>query len=154
MFKKDLNIDFTIGNCLSGLSEAVKLTNNADLDKYEYSGNGTGFDSRSEFLWTDGDIGKKVSSVHIDGRNENILILEEAKYSINFTESGKQFVLSWHYIGNNSFLFVNAVKMYQFKARNSERKPHPLCLGNISKDFTFNNMKKKKKKKKQDYIEF
>ena len=34
-------------------------------------------------------------------------------------------------------------KIYQFKAKNSEIKPHPLCLGNISKDFTANNMKKK-----------
>ena len=151
MFKKDLNTDFTIANCLSGLFEAVKLTKNADLDKYEYSGNGTGFDSRSEFLWTDGSIGKNVSSVHIDSGNENVLILEEAKYSINFTESGKRFVLSWHYIGSNSFLFVNAVKMYQFKARNSEIKLHPLCLCNLSKDFTLNNVKKKPK---QDYTEF
>ena len=34
-------------------------------------------------------------------------------------------------------------KIYQFKAKNSEITPHPLCLGNISKDFTANNMKKK-----------
>ena len=32
--------------------------------------------------------------------------------------------------------------MYQFKATDSEIKPYPLCLGNISKDFTNNNMKK------------
>ena len=80
--------------------------------------------------------------MHIDSGNKNVLILEEAKYSINFTESGKRFVLSWHYIVSNSFLFVNAVKIYQFKARNSEIKPHPLCLCNLSKDFTLNNMKK------------
>ena len=64
------------------------------------------------------------SSVHIDGRNKNILALvegprqgldnatitAEAKYSINFTESGKLFVLSLHYNRSDSFLFVNAVK--------------------------------------------
>ena len=33
-------------------------------------------------------------------------------------------------------------KIYQFKAKNSEIKPHPLCLGNISNDFNANNMKK------------
>ena len=38
-------------------------------------------------------------------------------------------------------MFVNAVKMYQFKARDSEIKQYPLCLGNISKDFT-TDMKK------------
>ena len=80
--------------------------------------------------------------MHIDDRNKNILIFEEAKYPVNFTESGKRLVLSWHYIESNSFLFVNAVKMYQFKARDSETKPHLLRSGNISKDFTLNNMKK------------
>ena len=33
--------------------------------------------------------------------------------------------------------------MYQFKAKNSEIKENVLCLGNISKDFTINNMQKK-----------
>ena len=40
-----------------------------------------------------------------------------------------------------SFLFVNAAKVYQFKARISEIKYYPLCLGNVLKDFTINNMK-------------
>ena len=41
-----------------------------------------------------------------------------------------------------SFLFVNATKVYQFKAKSSGIKDYPLCLGNVSKDFTINNMKK------------
>ena len=32
--------------------------------------------------------------------------------------------------------------MYKFKAKDSETKPYPLCLGNISKDITINSMKK------------
>ena len=32
--------------------------------------------------------------------------------------------------------------MYQFKAKNSAIKDYALCLGNVSKDFTTNNMKK------------
>ena len=55
----------------------------------------------------------------------------------------KIFVLSLHYNGSNSFLFVNATKVYQFKAKNSEIKDYALCLGNVSKDFTINKMKKK-----------
>ena len=43
------------------------------------------------------------------------------------------------YSGSNSFLFVNGVKMYQFKPKNSELVKHPACLGNISKDFSVNN---------------
>ena len=34
------------------------------------------------------------------------------------------------------------MKIYQFKAKYSKIKPYPLCLGNISKDFTANNIKK------------
>ena len=74
---------------------------------------------------------------------DNATITAEAKYAINFAESGKRFVLSWHYNENNSFLFVNAVKMYQFQAKDSETKAYPLYLGNILKDFKLNNMKKK-----------
>ena len=40
-------------------------------------------------------------------------------------------------------MFVNATKVYQFKAKNSEIKDYARCLGNISKDFTINNLKKK-----------
>ena len=69
-------------------------------------------------------------------------IKEEAEYSINFSRSRKKLCLSLHYNGGNSFLFVNATKIYQFKAKNSQIKPCPLCLGNFSKDIAFNNMKK------------
>ena len=100
------------------------------------------------------------SSVHVDNKGKDMLILgegptqgldnttltAEAKYPINFTQSGKRFVLSLHYIRSNSFLFVNTTKVYQFKVKNSEIKDYALRLGKISKDFTINNMKKKKKK--------
>ena len=66
----------------------------------------------------------------------------EAQYSFNFSRSNRKFCLSLHYNGSNSFLFVNATKIYQFKAKDSEIKDYALCLGNISKDFTINNMKK------------
>ena len=96
--------------------------------------------------------------MHVDNKGKDILILgegptqrlydttstAEAKYPINFTQSGKRFVLSLCYNGSNSFcfLFVNATKVCQFKAKHSETKSYPLCLGNISEDFTINNMKK------------
>ena len=40
------------------LSEAVKPTKITDPDKHKYSGYGMGFDSRSEFLLSDGSMGK------------------------------------------------------------------------------------------------
>ena len=43
---------------------------------------------------------------------------------------------------------VKSVKMFQFKAKDSEIKPYPLCLGNISKDFAIDNIKKNRIKRK------
>ena len=44
--------------------------------------------------------------------------------------------------GANSYLFVNSVEIRKFKARDSEINAIPLYLGNISKDFSTDNMKK------------
>ena len=66
-------------------------------------------------------------------------------YSINFTENNKKFCVSLHYDGANSYLFVNGAEIYKFKAKDSETVASPLCIGNISKDFSVDNMKKKNK---------
>ena len=47
-----------------------------------------------------------------------------------------------HSNGENSYLFVNGIEIYKFKAKDSEIVASPLCLGNISKDFSIDNMKK------------
>ena len=70
---RNLNTDFSLGNCLFG---SVMLAKNADLDKYKYSDYGIGFDSCSKFSFPDGCIGKNVitfggytsSSVQIDNK--------------------------------------------------------------------------------------
>ena len=62
-------------------------------------------------------------------------------YSINFTEHNKKFCLSLHYNGANSYLFVNGTEIYKFKAKDSEIVATPLCLGNISKDWSVDNIK-------------
>ena len=67
----------------------------------------------------------------------------EKMYSINFTVIKKKFCLSLHYNGANSYLFVNGTEIYKFKAKDSEIVATPLCLGNISKDWSTDNMKKK-----------
>ena len=54
----------------------------------------------------------------------------------------KTFCLSLHYSGANSYLFVNGTEIYKFKAKDSEIVATPLCLGNISKDWSADNMKK------------
>ena len=105
------------------------------------------------------------SSVHIDNKNKDILILSEgatqglddttlaaeAKYPINFTQPRKRFVLSLHYNGNNSFLFVNTAKINLFKGKYCEIKDYTLCLGSISKDFTTNKSEKNRIKKKCNF---
>ena len=63
-------------------------------------------------------------------------------YSINFTVIRKKFCLSLHYNGANSYLFVNGKEIHKFKAKDSEIVATPLCLGNISKDWSVDNMKK------------
>ena len=57
-WSRDLNTVFTPKDCLLG---AVKLTKNADPDKYNYSGYSIGFDLRFEFSLSDGSNGVKVS---------------------------------------------------------------------------------------------
>ena len=57
-------------------------------------------------------------------------------YSINFTVTKNKFCLSLHYNRAKSYLFVNG------KAKDSEIVASPLCLGNISKYWSVDNMKK------------
>ena len=51
--------------------------------------------------------------------------------------------LSLHCNGANSYLFVNDTEIYKFKAKDSEIVATSLCLGNMSKDWSVDNMKKK-----------
>ena len=95
------------------------------------------------------------SSKKIDNRKKDISILgkgatqelehtlsAEKIYSINFTEHHKKFCLSLHFDAANSYLFVNGKEIHKFKAKDSEIVVTPLYLGNISKDWSVDNMKK------------
>ena len=63
-------------------------------------------------------------------------------YSINCTVARKKFCLSLHYNDTYSYLFVNSIEIYKFKAKDSEIVANPLCLGNVSKDWSTDKMKK------------
>ena len=111
----------TLVNCLFG---AVSITKNADIDKNKYSGYGIGFDRTGIYLLPDGSFGRNVkifgvdmnSSIHVDKKGKDILILEkgptqglsehsltaEKMYSVNFTDNGEKYCLSLHYNGANS----------------------------------------------------
>ena len=91
------------------------------------------------------------SSVHVDNKKKDILILVKAPtqglehkltaekiYSIKFTEHNKQFSLSLHYNGANSYI-ANGKEIHKFKAKDSKTVATPLCLGNISEDLIVDN---------------
>ena len=96
------------------------------------------------------------SSVHIDKKKKDILFIGEnptqglddttltveKKYSSNFTEHNIKICLSLHYNGANSNLFVNGVEVHKIKPKDSEIVAKTLCLGNVSIDFSVDNMKK------------
>ena len=54
---RNLNTNVTLNDCLFG---SVKLTNNADPDKYKYSGCSIGCDSHSELSFIDESMGRNV----------------------------------------------------------------------------------------------
>ena len=49
------------------------------------------------------------------------MLVAEALYSINFTRPGIKLCLSLHYSGSDSFLFLNATKVYQIKSKDSNK---------------------------------
>ena len=142
---------------------AVSLTKNADIDKYKYSGYGIGFDRHGFFSHPSGGTGRNViifqadmnSSAKIDNMKKDILILgkgptqgwehrlsAEKMYAINFTENNKKCYLSLYYNRANRYLFVNGIEIHKFNAKDSEIVATILHLGNISKDWTVDNMKR------------
>ena len=119
----------TLKNFLFG---ADRLTKNSDINKYQYSSYGIGFDRKSSFSFPGGGFGQNViifgvhmsSSVHVDNKKKDILILgkgptqglehtltSEKMYSINFTATKKKFCLSLRYNGANNYLLVNGTKI-------------------------------------------
>ena len=130
-----INSHPTLTNTLFG---AVKLTKNADIDKYKHSGYGIGFDGKGFYL-IGNEIGRNViifevnmdSSTNLDNKGEDILILGkgptqglgehslsgEKMYSISFTKVNTKFCLSLHYNGDDSHLFVNGTEIIKFKLK-------------------------------------
>ena len=95
------------------------------------------------------------TSIHIENKKKDILVLGKVPtqrlestltakkmYSINLTVMKKKFCLSLHCNGGYSYLFVNGTEIIKFKTKESEIVVSPLCLGNISKDWSTDNMKK------------
>ena len=140
---------FTIQNALFG---AMEITRNTDTSKYKYKGYGICFDSGEAFSKGNINNGKNVlifgvdesSLVRANNKANNIYIMgnlfvqgictlyAEKVYSQNFTQLSKKFVLSLHYNGNDSYLFVNGKQELKFKSKTTHLIKEKLCLGNLS----------------------
>ena len=116
------------------LFAAVKLTKNADINKYKYSGYVIGFDGHGFFSHPIGGTGQNVifwgvdmsSSTKINNKGKDILILGKCPaqglgeyslsakkmYSINFTKVNTNFCWSLHYNRANSYLFLLMVQKF------------------------------------------
>ena len=166
---------FTIKNALFG---AMQITKDAtDNSKNNYKGYGICFDERSQFghTITEGGFthttnGRNVlifgadmsSSVHATNKANHIYILwvrdlrmvfmilryVEKNYYRNFTDPNKKFVLSLHYNGDDSYLFVNGRQELKFKAKTDQLVKEKLCIGNLSDQWTASESEKK-----HDYME-
>ena len=157
------NTDYTVQNDLFG---AIKITKNAtDSSKNKYEGHGLCFDGGGTFSF-----GNRIdatnaiifgadmsgSTVHPNNKTNNIYILEEGivqginitsihtekLHKINFNEQEKRFVLSIHYNGDDSYLFLNSTQELKFKAKNGQILKEKLCVGNLSSNWTTNNSEK------------
>ena len=150
---------FTIQDALFG---AMQITKNAtDNSKNNYKGYGICFDEGSQFSHTMSEGGltyitngrnvlifgadmsfsiyrtNRANYIYImgDGPTQGIndtTICSEKKYFINFTEPNVKFVLSLHYNGDDSYLFVNGRQELKFKCKTDQLVKEKLCIGNLS----------------------
>ena len=156
------NTNYTVQNALFG---CVKITKNAtDTSKHKYEGYGICFDEGGMFSMGNINNGRNVLIfklhenlvIHINNKANNIFIMDdgfvqgvndttlyaEKIYNQNFTAVNKKFVLSLHYNGDYSYLFVNGKQELKFKAKDDQIVKEILCLGDISDDWTAANAQK------------
>ena len=150
----------------------MQITKNATKnDKNNYKGCGICFDERSESGHTITEGGRAhtkdsrnvlifgadmSSSVHATNRANHIYLMgkgltqgindttiyAEKNFYRNFTDFGKKFVLSLHYNGDNSYLFVNGREELKFKAKTDQLVKEKLCIGNLSDQWTTSESEK------------
>ena len=102
------------------------------------------------------------SSVHVDNKGKDILILGEgltqglddttltveANIPLNLYNQIEDLYLVYAIMEATLSYLLMLQKIYQFKVNDAEIKKYTSCLGNVSKDFTINNMKKNRIKEK------
>ena len=151
---------------------AMQITKNVtDNSKNNYKGYGICFDERSKFGHTITEGGRAhtkdarnvlifgadmSSSVHATNRANHIYLMgtgltqgindttnyAEKNFYRNITDFGKKFILSLHYNGHNSYLFVNGRQELKFKAKTDQLVKEKLCIGNLSDQWTTSESEK------------
>ena len=159
---------FTIQNALFG---AMQITKNADTSKYHYKGYGICFDESEQFthvrkegnfnhtrlarnviiFGADMSFSKhannKANNIYVMGKDyvqkiNDTTICAKKMYYRNFTYPGHKFVLSLHYNGNDSYLFVDGRQELKFKPKTDQLVKEKLCIGNLSDQWTTNESEK------------
>ena len=149
----------------------MQITKNSDTSKYDCKGHSICFDEGGQFghTITEGGFAHTTnarnvlifgadmsSSVHATNRANHIYVMgkefvqgindttiyAEKSFYRNFTDPGKKFMLSLHYNGNNSYLFVNARQELKFKCKTDQLVKEKLCLGNLSDQWTTSESEK------------
>ena len=127
---------FTVQNALFG---AMQITKNAETSTYKYKGYSICFDEGGLFSIGNINNGRNAlifgvhedSFIHANNKANNIFVMGDAFvqgindttlyaekiYSQNFTQPSTKFILSLHYNGDNSYLFVNGKQELKFKAK-------------------------------------
>ena len=160
---------FTIQDALFGAMQITK--NTTDNSKNNYKRYGICFDEGSRFCHTmiEGGrthitngrnvliFGADMSfSIHTTNRANHIYVMGdgltqgihditlyvEKKYFRNFTEPNVKFVLSLHYNGDDSYLFVNGGQELKFKCKTDRLVKDKLCIGNLSDQWTASESEK------------
>ena len=74
-------------------------------------------------------------------RKKTLVIRKGPTQELEHTLTAEKNVFN-SYLIVNGYLFVNGTEIYKFKAKDSEIVATTLCLGNISKEWSVDNMKK------------
>ena len=156
------NNEFTIQNALF---DAIEITENANTSKYKYKGCGICFDESESFshVRKEGNFNhttlarnviifgvdlsfskhanNKANNIYVMGKDyiqkiNDTTIYAEKMFYRNFMDPGKKFILSLHYNGDNSYLFVNGREELKFKTKTDKIINKNLCLGNLSHNWT------------------
>ena len=149
----------------------MQITKNADASKYDYKGYDICFDEGGQFghTVTEGGFAHTTNarnvlifgadmsfSTHANNRANNIYVMgelfiqgknnttiyAEKKFYRNLTDPGKKFILSLHYNGDDSYLFVNGRQELKFKCKTDQLAKEKLFIGNLSDQWTTSKSEK------------